>query len=103
MTASAVSLGWILAGAERTRTLFRSARAAALTASVIRMRDSSKKVRVPTLGFWMMSTAPASMARSMVSDPASVRVEHMNPRKGCWLMIFCAEVMGRPARHLTSR
>jgi len=90
-TASAESLGctWICGAGMRMRIL---ALAAPLTASQMRMRDSSRNCLAPSLGLVMMSTAPYSRARSMVSDPASVRVEQIMTGRGCWAMIFLRKV-----------
>jgi hypothetical protein len=73
-TASAPSLGSTLRAGVGDRR-FILARAAALTASQMRMRDSSRNCLVPSLGLRMMSRAPYSMALSVVSEPASVKVD----------------------------
>jgi hypothetical protein len=41
----------------------------------------------------MTSTAPASIARNAVSDPASASEEQITTGIGCWLMIFWTKVM----------
>ena len=87
ITTSAVYLGFtsiLAAGA----IFFIREDAAARTASVILILDSSRNSLVPIFGFVITSTAPHDRALNIESDPLSARLEHIITGMGCCVIIL---------------
>src|SRR3990167_7371410 len=85
-TASAVSFcSGLIRGGTGLRAVTR-ARAAPFTTSQMVARASLRWSATPSRGFRITSTAPASRAWSSVSEPCSVKDEHMTTGTGHWLI-----------------